>query len=118
MSAIIQTLPERIEPGEEWLLPLWADKLGLSVDAVRQAVTIVGPELNRVRRYFEEGFRIAIRDDTGTLRLALRLTTCNGGFGVSVPYHPSKHGWLSKRPYNYEQRDGMVPCSEMTHYVV
>src|SRR5262245_6910788 len=107
MSAIIESLPERMEPGEQWLLPLWAEKLGTSVDGIRQAVSIVGPELKKVRRHFEDGFRIAIRDDSGKLRLAVRLTTCNGGFGVSVPYHPSKHGWLFKTPYNYEQRDSM-----------
>jgi hypothetical protein len=118
MASIIESLPTNVDPSEDWLVDGWASKLEISPDGLKQALHAVGPQINKVQRYLNDGFRIAIRDATGELRLAARLTTCNGGFGVSVPYHPAKNGWLYKAPYYYGHGSGIAPLSDFTHYTV
>ena len=118
MASIIGSLPTTVDPSEDWLVDLWAAKLQMSPDGLRQAILAAGPQITKVQRHLNDGFRIAIRDSSGQLRLAARLTTCNGGFGVSVPYHPAKNGWLYKSPYHYGRGEGFVPITEFTHYTV
>ena len=118
MASIIESLPATVDPSEGWLVDCWAAKLGVSPDGLRQALRAVGPQIGKVQRFLDDGFRIAIRDSSGDLRLAARLTTCNGGFGVSVPYHPAKNGWLYKAPYYYGRAKDSCGITEFTHYTV
>lgn len=117
-SKILVSIPSDIDVSQSWNVCYWSNQLGVSGERLKHVVSIVGPNPERVQRHLNEGVRIAIRDDTGILRLAVRLTTENGGFGVSVPYHPSKIGWVIEHPVRYDTREGVVPVGEMTQYVV
>jgi len=118
MTKIIADLPKTVDPAQSWLVDGWAARFGVSSDGVRQAINIVGRDSSKVRKHLNDGVRIAVRDSSGVLRLGARLTTCNGGFGISVPYHSAKNGWLYKSPYFYGRGEGETPLSEFTHYTV
>jgi Protein of unknown function (DUF3606) len=111
-------IPASVDLTQDWLVSYWAGELGVSPGRLTQAVRVVGPEVAKLKKYFSEGHRIAIRDDSGVVRLAVRITLQKDGLGVSVPYHPVKQGWLYEMPVRYDRKEYVQPLSEAKHYTV
>lgn len=120
---MLAPLPTNVDLTQEWNVRYFAEKFGVSRGRIAQAVGIVGPEAAKLKKYFDDGHRIVIRDESGVARQVARITVQSDGFGVSVPYHPAKEGWVMETPLNYERRDfelgeTFVPVREMKHYHV
>jgi hypothetical protein len=45
----------RINPNEPWELRYWSEKLGVSSERLRAAVQQVGPSVEKVEQYLEQG---------------------------------------------------------------
>jgi len=118
VAEIITTIPETVDTKERWLVEYWANVEGVSAGRLEQAIGVVGPEMRKVRQGDKDGYRLAIRDDAGVARLAVKISLEKGGFGVSLPYHPSKNGWLHETPLEYGKAEFGVPLSQMKHYIV
>jgi hypothetical protein len=115
---MLEKLPTTIDFSQDYLTTYWAGKFGVSPGRLAQAVQVVGNEESKVKKYLADGHRIAIRDADGVGRQVVRITLQEDGFGVLVPYHPSKTGWIFEIPLDYSKTQFTVPLSEGKHYTV
>lgn len=114
----LASIPTSIDLTQDWLATYWAGELGISVGRLGQSVAMVGSEASKVRIFLKDGYRIAIRDDSGVAHLVMRILLEQGGFAVLVPYHPAKQGWVFEMPLQYDKMEFTVPVSESKNYTV
>jgi hypothetical protein len=115
---MLEPIPTQVDLAQDWLVNYWAGQLGVSPGRLAQAVGVVGPDTSKLKRHLKEGHRVAIRDDTGVVRLVMRVLLEQGGFAASVPYHPAKQGWVFEQPLHYDKTEYVVPVSQMKNYTV
>lgn len=115
---MLARIPEEVDPNQAWLVKYWAENLNVSTDRIIQAVGVVGPRVDRLRKHLRDGYRIAICGRSGIAHLVARITLERGGFAVSVPYYPAKQGWLFEIPITYDHTRFSVKYSECRHFTV
>jgi hypothetical protein len=115
---VLEPIPTAIDLTQDWLVVYWAKELGVTPGRLSQAVGVVGPEVAKLKKYLNDGYRVAIRDDSGVARLVVRIMLEQGGFAASVPYHPAKQGWVIEAPVHYDKTEYFLPLSEAKHYTV
>jgi len=117
-KSILASIPTVLDFSQSWLMDYWAGELGVSSGRLEQVAAIVGHDVAKVKKFLSEGHRIAICDERGESHLVMRISLEKGGIAVSVPYHPSKKGWLVEMPLQYDKTQFMVPVSDMNQYTV
>jgi hypothetical protein len=115
---MIETISDIIDLYQDYLVKYWVGELGVSRGRLEQAIGLVGNDSKKLRRFLNEGHRIAIRDGAGVGRQVVRITLQDDGFGVQVPYHPAKNGWIYELPLDYAKTEFIVPLSAGKHYTV
>jgi hypothetical protein len=115
---MIEIIPSAIDLSRDYLVRYWVAELGVSQGRLEQAIGFVGNDSKKLRRFFDDGHRIAIRDASGVGRQVIRITMQDDGFGVQVPYHPAKNGWIYELPLDYAKTKFTVPLSAGKHYTV
>lgn len=117
-NPLLESIPTTLDLKETWLVEYWAKRLGISVSGLLQAIAVVGPQVSKLKRHLKDGHRIAIRDSSGSMRNVVRISNERGGFAVSIPYHPSKEGWVFESPMDYNFTERIQPIDECKNYTV
>ncbi len=115
---MIESIPDAIDVSKDYLVKYWEVELGVTRGRLQQAIDLVGNNSKNVRKLVNDGHRVGIRDESGIGRQIVRITLQNGGFGVHVPYHPARNGWIFELPLDYTKTEFEVPLSAGKHYVV
>jgi len=115
---MLESIPDEIDLSQEWLVKYWAESLGISQNCLGHCVALFGNKVSSLRKYLNDGHRIAITTETGESHLVARLSFQKDGFGISVPYHSARHGMVMEMPIDYGKTHYVAPISDGNTFTV
>lgn len=116
--SIITNIPDLIDVKQTWLVEYWANELGVTIAGLNACISHVGPSAGKIRSFLKKGYRIALEDKNGAVRLIARIKPLDDGFSLMCPYHTETKGWIVKTPINYAPGVSTVPISESEQFSV